>query len=515
MRKNAVFWSTSGIFDYVFGMLGDHFTEQFLLPPIRGRTILQSFLALFMQGLCNCLFFLYPLLQILKKRVIICKSLLEEGKRKEKNAAKHSQTKRICRKRYIPIKRTKKGNKVEFIDYREDSTEKIKVLILITILAILSILSKLFLYSSLEYTSYTTISIVRSFKLFPIPFILLSSNRNSNFSAKSRVSIIFIIIGVFTYIFAPSEKIENILFLQKIAEHTTLSCLEMEDKFRLIRLFLQFFAYSSKDELLHTPQVLEEGLFINQILSGHIPEQEREASIEMQITKYYRGIVSLYKSDRVQESIEIHQLLEYLVKKGQKGQEKKKQQSIIDAFALVCIRTILNRRNSLYFKAFLERKKMIAGMLLFLHSWTELLLEAGQVTLFKLYTLEYSYFSYALNFFSALISWLVLCFSSCKGIQMHRNVPKSLLLSIIFVSLSRFFSFKITGGRKPVLYTSLQLGKKFFSIVISTVFYCYNISIEHCMGLLFIFIGYMVDINMHMVLLSRKTFKGYLKRKCL
>ncbi|KAI5187124.1 hypothetical protein NEHOM01_1950 [Nematocida homosporus] len=561
MGNKHVFWASNGLLDYLTSILGGYYTEQALVKDVLYRDCFACLVPILMQSGIHLVCSLYPfVMQRRRRRVREARGMVKYvrgsgGRHQIKRVKLHAMP--------VPARALALALR-EHLEYRAERVEKLVILLMMAGLAVVAVVSKLVMYEALKYTTFTTLGIVRSFRLFPVS--LTSGHWNGHRPAGKKVAVMAATMGIFIYIFSPEERVENIHFLKNILPGRKPNLMTAEDKQRLIRSGLRFLEWTDminrpkaslgsqpfylmpyylikqvcgvrksklglglgrvsredenqvrNDECLarvsYTPDQIValslEEQFIVQLLAGEVPKQHLNLSPHIYSRLHYRGLLAVMQGSQHEDP----RVVEILTRVSS-GRKDPQTERVVNALSISLLRIICTGPNILLFKAYLEKKKILAAILLALNSWLEVALEAGLVVLFKMYHIEYGCISYGVNLISVLLTYAFLVLYGYSPGDMYACVTRDRILSSLFGSLSRFFSYQDGDRNYPVLRTSLQIGRKFFSLLMSTIFFRHDFNVGHCIGILLMFIGSIMNVGLHSVLLSRWTFSGHLKRRC-
>lgn len=389
--------------------------------------------------------------------------------------------------------------------YIRERFEKIFLIVVLGLLSGIDICNKLILYSVLEYTTYPIIGIARSFRLFPTPFGILGQG----IPLQSTFSIATTTMGIFTYIFSCEERVEDVEFLKKVSDLHDLGMLNADDRIKVIKLGLRFLCscYSSESlEALCTSD--KEPIFMKTILAHKLPEQEYALPIKDQVAIYYKNLLLLHKNKEIsQDHPEVTKVFErILVDRNTTTPE-------IEKLALSFIKMITAGNNTRSFQAFLEKRKINAGIFLTLHSCIEVVLETGQIFLCNKFRIQPEFAITAMNLLSATSILGVIIYYPQAIIDVLKIYKKNLLISTLTLSYIKLFARK--SGIVPLLNSriGMQIGMKFFSLFLSIIFYGHEFSARHAIGIIIMIPGCLINLKNHNTLLSRWTLSGHLQRK--
>ncbi|KAI5181371.1 hypothetical protein NEOKW01_1565 [Nematocida sp. AWRm80] len=490
----------NGLVDYTLSIIGNYYTESVLAPGLYQRTISDDIACLSVQCFWYFLCSLYPLVNRLRRTKITTQQPVKKSVPKV-----HKNTNAIKRIRYT----AGSGDRKSRAPLKEEVTERIektKILVIITFLACINIMNKVIMYKSLEYTTYPTMAIVRSFRIFPLS---LGRRESKGIFPGGMISVVVALVGIFTYVFSREERTENLFFLQRLAQdHKNIECLQPETKRKLIRMALRFLDLSIRKSKHSFHGITEEEEnFVSGILQGTPQIHPYLYPLDQQ-GRFFKGLIRAYHNQSV-DSKSVSELFHHIDHLDTPEAQVPISHLIYSFCSLVSI-----DKNSLYFKVFLERNKINAAVLLTIHSWLEILLESGQVVLFKMYSIDYQYILYGTNLLSSVICWSILLLTGYPKRNMYRYIRRDVFMATFTLSLTRVFSFS-EKNKGSIHQMSMQIGRKFFSLLMSLVFFGHDFNLGHCIGILLMFLGCLMNLNMHSVLLSRWTFQGHLKRRCI
>ncbi|KAI5191432.1 hypothetical protein NEMIN01_1508 [Nematocida minor] len=488
--------SANNLGEYVLKILNAYYTESMLTCGIVRRDFCDDSAMLASQSMVFFGFSLACLMTgVRRKNFRIKRHGDESAKAKGGRAVKKTKL----------TERNVEEDKKKDLDLKE-RLEKIRLIILLILLAGVNIFNKLMLYKGLQYISFPTMAIVRSFRLFPTPLGIVGHDLTS----RSTLSVLIAAMGIFTYIFSKEEKVENIHFLAKVAESNDFRILHNSDKIKIIRLGLRFlYNYVGKDLRSFKP-MQEEELFLQSILNNRLPAQNYSLSLKEQGARYYKNLLLFHANCPVDPNRkEAEEIFEKIIKS--KGSATPEMNNL--AFSL--IKMICTQENTIYFQAFLEKRKISAAVFLCVHSWMEVALEGGQVFLCKKFGIQYEFVITAVNLLSATILSGIL-FNTSRGIGVIlKNFRKDMFISSFTSAYIRLFLTKTAIEKMDDSRMGLQIGMKFFSLFISVIFYNHDFNLGHVLGTFLMFVGCLVNLNLHNILLSRWTLSGHLRRKYL
>ncbi|OAG31832.1 hypothetical protein NEDG_00307 [Nematocida displodere] len=539
MSNERTFWSYVGLLDYALSVIGSYYTESILIAPITKRSLLDDLGCLTVQSFCYFICPLYPFLMALGKRTKDCFSRAPPKTRGKKQDKVHLPLSWSHSSLCKPAGKRQKQENVKKAP-SSSSGEKAKIVLFVAVLAVLNICNRLLLCKSLEYTTYPIIGIVRTFRVFPVSLDAQQDKRQPPRSLANSAGVAMGMVGIFSYIFSPEEKVENIYFLGQVLKSGKPEGLRNNDMRNIIRLSLRFLHYhmgkgTEKKES-------EEEVFMTQIYNGERAKQDFFLPIKEQAARYYHGLVSLYVSNPnfsgvssfsgVSRHSSTSKTPKALEKPDSKPDHKPETTTekvfreivnigngpnhpAVTQLAYSFIRMICTGNNPRYFRAFLERRKINAAVLLTLFSWTEMILDAGQVTLANVYGIDHLYILYGVNIFSSLLGCGVLAFARYPEERMLQYIRRDVILSAFALSLTRMFSYKDVDKKYPMVKIGLHIGKRFFALFTSIIFFGHDFNAGHVFGIVLVFIACLLYLDMNEVLLSRWSFQGLLKRRSL
>ncbi|KAI5170715.1 hypothetical protein NEFER03_0174 [Nematocida sp. LUAm3] len=499
MIKESI-WSSNEILSYILCTIGGYYAENTMSSSIRRRKKEEILSLISIQCLGYFLCFLFPLLSAAQRKG---KTFLVRTRRraKERKPENH-QVKRG--KLETQQSKVEKETVVEHsYGYYTERKEKIGILVLLALLGAINITNQIVLYRSLEYTTYTITQVVRLFRMIPISLTFSSSN--PRISREGKVSIVLAVLGAFMYIFSSNERIEDIYLLKRLVKNNHTSALRTEDRTRIIRLFLRYLDYHAGD----IPKIEEkqEKEFISDIINGISKRGNENISIKECTNKYYRGLLSLSKGEQSEVGEKTKRVFIYLQKKYPEKQEEES----IKALSSSVLQIICQGKNAFMFKAFLEKDKISAGMHLALSSWLEVIFDLGVLILYRIYRIEEIYIRSGVNLLSSLFCWIYLFSSGFSSSFILRSITKDTFLSSACLEGAKLLMFHEIERKGLLFHIYLEIGKRFFSILLSVIFFKHGFYTGHCIGVLFMLVGCMVSLDSHSLLLSR--WSNILSRK--
>ncbi|KAH9385558.1 uncharacterized protein NEMAJ01_0454 [Nematocida major] len=483
--------------EYALKILNSYYAESMLTPGVTQRHFLRDIAMFSAQSIVYFWASLFCLVSKTRKKHFVVKRC--------KLGSLFPKTARATKKQKVSESYAEKGP--GSTQDQKERVEKIILIFLLAVLACLNILNKILQCKSLEYVSFPTMSIVRSFRLFPTPLGVVRNRRQR----MSMLSILLATAGMYVYIFSCEERVESLHFLRQLVSLEDFRMLCHHDKIKIIRMTLQFMYYYTKADLLAGKGPEEESAYMECILSGKQPAQDYSLPVKDQAARYYRSILLLYGNKPIPEDKRAARE----VFKRVLDVEKKRGGSGADQLALSFIKLICTRPNTAYFQAFLERRKFDAAFYLALHSWMEVAFEAGQIFLCKEFGIPYEFVTTAVSLLSATVGAAVVAGMSHSLENANMNIRKDMVMSSIIFLYIRLFCTKEFCAEMDDTRMGLQIGMKFFSLLLSVMFYGHDFNLGHVSGVFLMFIGCLFNINMHTILLSRWTLSGHIRRKCL
>ncbi|EHY65116.1 hypothetical protein NERG_01562 [Nematocida ausubeli] len=502
LEKMVFVKSAAGFGEYALRIIYGYYNESMITCGLRAYRFLDGVSIIFSQSI-----------------VYIGLSLffLALHSRRRKNSSKRGQKHETqSKKKTHQIKRPKVAEYgLDGLDRNESGLQRTlhqcKFVLMILCLVCINILNKLMLYKSMEYISYPTFSIIRSFRLFPAPQSIIGRS----ISYRMKMSIGMATAGIFIYLFTREEKVESIRYLERLSTLHDPRAIHEYDKVKIVRLSLRFLYFYTKKFLSSSDVPCEEEAFIAGILKNELPPQDYAAPLKDQAQKYYKTLLLLH-GNRSKEVVGKAGIKEIFNKMARRNGNKSTPE--IDYLALSFVKMICAGQNTSYFHAFLEQRKIAAAAYMAFHSIMEVALEAGQIVLCKRFGVQNDFITIIINLLGALVLCIVLLFHSSGLHDWICRFRKDLFLASSLLYYIRFLSTEegtIFTEKKDVNRMGLQIGVKFFSLLLSVVLYTHDFTLGHIVGLFLMFISYLININMHTVLLSRWTLSGHVRSRCL
>ncbi|KAI5155136.1 hypothetical protein NEPAR06_1575 [Nematocida parisii] len=491
--------SATNMFEYALRIIHSHYNESMLTFGVKEYRAMDGIMIIFMQSI------VYIALSALS---------LAMNPRKKKFSTKPGKSVDTAGKYSRVVKRTKTTDygidDIRSSHSLREHLNQCRLIITILALVAINISNKLMLYKSLDHMSYPMVAVIRSFRLFPSPLSIIGSI----VSYRILMSTSMATIGIFIYLFSPEEGVESIYYLKKLNALDDPRAIQEYDKVKIVRMSLRFLYFYARDVLSPYDASNEEDGFIDKIINNELPLQDYSRPLKEQARTYYRTLLLLH-GDRGNEIIGKERIK--TVFKKIMGTNDKLYTPEMNYLALSFIKMISTGKNDLYFHAFLEKRKIIAASYLAFHSLMEVAMETGQIIICQELGIQSDLFVFGINLLSAVSLCFILLLYSFHESDWSPSFKKDIFIASCALYYIRRLSSQesFLSQRKDNTRMSLQIGMKFFSLFLSTIFYGHSFTIGQIIGLVFMFTSYLININMHSILLARWTLSGHLRKKCV
>lgn len=524
MSTRRRFKTVAGLVIYALYILWGYYEEKVLTRAIKKRTLTEDLTLISLQcaGFA-AIAFLFVLLprQSLAQRLFAATGLgdaldrifgKQAGAPSMPPASPHALRKKFAFKTRPAVKRNKRQATV--CEVESPLAKGLKVCLIVCVLSLINIASKASAYRSLDHTNYLLMLVVRSFRLLPVAVSrMLSERRTDLHFAKSQISALTVIFGTFIFVFGREEREENLEILLSRKDLFRAEKFNDKRKRKLARGLLKFMSYKLSGSLDFSAEAqgAQEAAFMQGLLArerGEAPSSPSpflgDSPCHLDITEY-RGLLCLYNNVRPpglsQSTQEVFRILN--------GPMSPQYRQTISSLVASLLEFISANSSPSLFNTFLEENKLKAGCLLWVYSWTEVCVGGGQKLLSKAYKVDFVLIFFYMNLLSMIMAFAMVytsfLFSPGPGtfaLLMLSHWKKDTLLLVLLNPLAKVLMYRTMAKRGAVTLLSIDIGRKFCSVLLSIVFYGHNFGLSQFAGLLLIFAGFIVDADINHMFLS-------------